>query len=318
MNAPAPLPPPPPPTKCITGGCDGEAQPMQTIRGGKRVWRPGLLCPACEASRNPIPKSAAVAQLPLPAIAACARCQAPLEPGSGICGSCRAALDAERLESERQARQALSGLPARYGGFHFGQVLVQDSDEAMPAFVARVEQAGPVGARPLGICRHNAQVARVLADWTPGPQGLFLTGPVGGGKTTLAAAALNSLIRKGVEVLYLPEAQLYQQMRGQGGDRRMRQDLPTLASRVPVLALDDLGTVEGLAPWQLNVLETVVGTRYERGLPILVTTNLRLGDLARLSERMASRLAEMSGRVQHELVGFDWRTGTPHARTFSP
>ncbi len=80
-----------------------------------------------------------------------------------------------------------------------------------------------------------------------------------------------------------------------------------------MLALDDLGATECLVAWQRNLIEHIVCARYDASLPILVTSNIRLADIANLhGERVASRLSEMVGGRMRELVGFDWRTAREH------
>lgn len=235
----------------------------------------------------------------------------------GLCVDC---VERDRsIERERiyNARVAMSGLPGRYRQFSFDHIVAQGKGESVQELAQRVEAMTP---RPLAITRFNAPAAAALRAWTPGHQSLYLAGPVGGGKTTLVAALLNRLMRADVEVCYLPEAALYENERAKMNAPRGARvvDLAGFAMRAQVLAIDDLGTVENMAPWQKNVFERIIAVRYEEQLPIIVTSNLRLGQVGRHhSERAASRLAGMCRR-EYELIGFDWRTGHLHTTTVGP
>lgn len=234
--------------------------------------------------------------------------------------------ECKRRQAQEEADQAFralldgSGLPARYVGFSYNQVLKQRAGESWPDFNSRVAKAD----RPtVGITPSNARVAALFRDLVnKGIRSVFLTGPVGGGKTTLVAAALCDLMRADIPAVYLPEAQLYKRLeeirRAPFGEKHV--DVVAVASRCRVLALDDLGTTEALDKRQRDAIEAIVCARYDGNRPILVTSNLTLAEVGRLhGERVASRLTEMCGRQQVQLIGYDWRTGSEHvARAVPP
>ena len=310
------------------------AEPVQIMVGGKPTWVPTARCFECEAGKSG-EKAAAVARDPMEPGPKPER--VPCENAGEGCGGyleheliegarhrfwarvgawCTACLERkeERAADELyRDRVAASGLPKRYHGFRFDRRVLQGPDEDVETLAARVAE---MKEPHLAITQYNAPVATALSRWKPGSPSVYLTGPVGGGKTTLVAALLHGLMRSGVEVCYLPEAALYEAERakmkapkGAGGF-----DLAAFAAKARVLAIDDLGTVEDLAPWQRNVFERMIAVRYDADLPVLVTSNFRLAEVARVhSERAASRLAEMCRR-EYELIGFDWRTGHRHAR----
>ena len=330
------------PTACKGDGCHADVPALCVGAGRYSFWKAVDYCPRCAALRAPRAQPAPAPPPPprdpmdpgpkpdpLPCVNdGCSNTVGfvLVEPGHSrfwvrigpLCGPC---VEAEKQADRRErfnGRLAHSGLPGRYARFTFDRVIVQQRQESIEDFARRVEACK---APHLGITRYNDAIAKEIRGWNPGRKSLFITGPVGGGKTTLVAALLHQLMLDDTEVLYLPEALLYdtvrQSMKAPRDQRRI--DLPGMASRCRVLALDDLGTVEDLAPWQRNVIEQVICARYDANLPIIITSNLRLSDVAALhSERIASRLSEMCGRRQYELLGYDWRTGHQHAAPTTP
>lgn len=272
---------------------------------------------------------------PAPAPTSCARCgeaipPAPYRAASGAldwfpdyqCAACKGV--AAREEHEERFRELLAGsnLPARYAGFTYRRISKLRPGEDVAALALRLEEAA---APTVGITPWNVAVATMLRDWRPGRRSVFLTGPVGGGKTTLVAAALVDLMWAGTTAVYLPEADLYARLRRIAAQPRERPnnfvghapsrevDILRVAQATPVLALDDLGATERLEAWQRDAVEALVCARYDRGLPMLITSNYEIRQIANLhGERVASRLSEMC-RQQVQLAGYDWRTGHQHA-----
>ena len=325
----------PTPARCLTPGCFTLVPPVSVPLPRGPVWTRGDYCAACTAKRaapppasDPMDPGAKPSPLPCVNAASCGGTvdhvlirgehrQFWTRDGSE-CGPCKRDGAAALARDRYDARLAASCLPQRYAGFRFDRVLIQQRDEPMGAFAARIAAC----EKPhLGITPPNADIARALRSWRRGGRSLFLTGPVGGGKTTLMAALLNRLMWEDVSVFYLPEALLYDTVKKAMFAPRGEKvpDVVGMASRCSVLALDDLGTVENLAPWQRNTIEQVVCARYDADLPIVITSNLYIEDMASLhGERVASRLSEMCGRRHLELIGHDWRTGKQHVAPTAP
>jgi DNA replication protein DnaC len=136
---------------------------------------------------------------------------------------------------------------------------------------------------------------------TTGPS-LLMAGVVGAGKTHQAYGAVRRLVQSGVGVRWraTTAADLYADLRPRVGVDSERE-LATV-SRVPLLIIDDLGAAKA-SEWVEEVTYRLINRRYNHMLPTLVTTNLAIKDLrAYLGDRVTSRLAQMTTRVEFEPV----------------
>lgn len=230
----------------------------------------------------------------------CQDCEAPKristdqrEPGAMekkfgalvVCDSCSATEDAAReaaeLRSSLQARVVESGLPKAARGFTFGEM-----------------HAG--GKRDAAIVQ-----ARKWAE-AEQPRGMILWGPVGSGKSRLAATAALERIRGGDRVQWVSVAMLIAQTQAAFGDLDRELALKVLTGSRG-LVLDDLDKV---APTESVVsrLFVAIEARITAESPLLVTTNLAPAQLTeKFGEAITSRLLGYAlGRVR-ELDGVDRR-----------
>lgn len=139
-------------------------------------------------------------------------------------------------------------------------------------------------------------------------QGLYLTGPVGTGKTHAAWMALirwcaetgtrprgaehqetSFPTRIGPTVVFTRMTDLLDDLRpGDDARRRVRD-----CQEARLLVLDDVGA-EKASEWTQERLYSIIDHRYANCAPLIVTSNLPPGKLAdQTGERTASRLAEM-------------------------
>jgi DNA replication protein DnaC len=129
-------------------------------------------------------------------------------------------------------------------------------------------------------------------------QGLWFTGDVGTGKTTLAMLVSKAALDAGHSVAIYSVPHLLAEIRDtydrDPGERSYMDFFARLAS-VDLLHLEDVGA-EKQTDWVLEQLYSLVNERYEQQRSILVTTNLPFEKLEeQIGQRTASRIVEMCG-----------------------
>jgi DNA replication protein DnaC len=135
---------------------------------------------------------------------------------------------------------------------------------------------------------------------------LLLLGRAGTGKTHQAYGAIRLIAESGRPPIAwrgISAVDLYAALRPrQGIDSE--EEFAHYAG-LDLLLLDDLGAAKDTA-FTEDVTYRLINHRYERGLPLLVTTNLRAGEIKNaVGDRTASRLAAMCTQI--ELTGEDRR-----------
>lgn len=136
--------------------------------------------------------------------------------------------------------------------------------------------------------------ARAIA-WLDGPDdraGLLIKGPVGTGKTRLAAALAGKFLIDGASVMGASCGDLFGRIRATFRDNsaETEEQLVESLKSVGLLVVDDLGT-EGTSSYVVQTLHRVISARNGDWQPTIVTTNLKLEEIrATYGERIASRV----------------------------
>jgi hypothetical protein len=241
-----------------------------------------------------------------------------------MCALCASVAEAEaesRLSASRRASAGLGERMVRYSFQRYAELLrdgtfvPRDKRAEISAEEFSAFQSG-LPEWTLGITPWNRTAALRLRRFTEGEdkRSAVVSGAVGTGKSTLIAAAIGDLVDQGRESTYIAEREL---LRNLSNNPRHRRMLVGRLARIQVLALDDLGAIEDPKPWYLDSIEELVADRYDRRLPVLITTNRTIDQIAdTYGDRVASRLVEMTGRQVTEIDGPDWRTG--EMRTQNP
>ena len=136
-------------------------------------------------------------------------------------------------------------------------------------------------------------------------KGLLLFGPVGTGKTFLAACIANALIDRHIPCLVTNFSRLVNTIQGNYQNRQEEMDK---LNKYTLLVIDDLAA-ERKTEYMDEVVYNIIDARYRSGLPLIVTTNLTREELQNPSDmakqRVYSRLFEMC--VPIEVAGADRR-----------
>jgi DNA replication protein DnaC len=214
----------------------------------------------------------------------------------------------EALKVKRKAWLKLSGVPASSTGWRLEDCTDLDADDAkkIAAWVTHAK---------------NGRIIRALGQKGCG-RGLLLHGDPGFGKSTVASAILQEMITKFMLVSFDAEDQVvvrpcyfssYNAIVALKGstmnDEVSDADLKLMsgimgeckddAYNVRVLVIDDIGKEHmSQSGWQRNLLHDILRTRYSKGLPTIVTTNLEVDDWAQVyGEATGSFINEAFGII---------------------
>ncbi len=145
--------------------------------------------------------------------------------------------------------------------------------------------------------------------------GLILTGSYGTGKTHLAAAICHELIKKDYRPIFGTMITLLEKIKATYDDeysREREEQVIDKYTRCDLLIIDDLGK-ERPTEWAIEKLYYIINTRYEKCLPVVITTNygidklisrLTVKDNVETAEAIVSRLYEMCRGILMEWEDF--------------
>jgi DNA replication protein DnaC len=176
-----------------------------------------------------------------------------------------------------RARSLSAVVPRRFRGVSFDRAPVVDMDPSVVREVRRYVEA--------------------VEGNLDGGRGLWFTGDVGTGKTTLAMLVSRAALDAGRSVAIYSLPRLLAEIRktfDEDADRSYLGLLERLTS-VDLLHIDDVGA-ERTSEWVLEQLYAIVNARYEDERAMVITTNLDHAELRdQIGERTVSRLIEICG-----------------------
>lgn len=200
-----------------------------------------------------------------------------------VCAACQAKAEESDQERERdfehdaqvrrrQQRRVLSGIPDRLADLRLEQL-----DPCREVFAAQ------------------EWLRRAADDEHKHRRGLVLTGNVGVGKTHLAAAAAGTLLD--IQPLRWLTGPLLLARLGTGMGTPERHEILSVLLGRKAIVLDDLDKARA-SDYGAEQVFAAIDTRVTEGVPLLITTNL---DLAELAERWPQPYGEA---IASRLVGF--------------
>ena len=126
--------------------------------------------------------------------------------------------------------------------------------------------------------------------------GYCIYGRAGNGKSHLAAALVNSVIRRGFTAVFIEVPDLFSRIKATyGADSEGSEDkIMAALGKCDLLVLDDAGA-ERPSEWVQEKFFQIINTRYKKRLPVVITTNTK--DMAGLEDiigfRAYDRVLEM-------------------------
>ena len=163
---------------------------------------------------------------------------------------------------------------------------------------------------------NNKNVLKNLKEYTQNltdgitKKGVIIVGPNGVGKTHLVCSIANELIINGKTVIYGTLINLLSEIRNSYNIENNINELEILKlyKTADLLIIDDLGK-EKPSEWGLEKLFTIINSRYENDLPVVITTNynqdalitkLSINGEIETAKSIISRLYEMCYLVKIE------------------
>ena len=137
--------------------------------------------------------------------------------------------------------------------------------------------------------RRFTEAAQAATEYAQDPQGwLVLTGPVGAGKTHLAAAMANRCLEHRHPAMYISVPDLLDHLRGAFAPTSevAYDQLFQQVRNAPVLVLDDLGA-QATTPWAEEKLYQILNHRFNLQLPTVIAVN---GPLNQFDDQLQARL----------------------------
>jgi len=190
-------------------------------------------------------------------------------------------MQTRKLENQfRNARISRELMRCRLEKFRFDYYTSDTNDQSHYEAASRALKASKSFVEE---CKHN-----------PHALGILFIGPVGSGKTFLAASIANKLMESQLQVLFLVVPDLLDELRATYKSEINEIDLLDSARTIPFLILDDLGA-HNYTDWTRNRIYSIINYRMNELLPTIITSNLSLDEMEDyIGVRTTSRIIQSS------------------------
>lgn len=236
------------------------------------------------------------------------------------CTDCGAAVQVELPEGDIARRLAsLLGVLCEPCAVRDQERAEREEQDEIAARIHRRVEAAQIPSRFVGVTLDDfdlgepgrADAITAARAWAAGSSkpGLVLSGPIGTGKTRVAAAAAQAALHWSRRALRWVSVPVLIAKASSFGDAEKREATELLTSGRTALVLDDLDKVKA-SDWVASQLFAAIDSRVAANAPLFVTTNLRLDEVGRkfggeFGGAIVSRLLEHC--VVRELGGRDRR-----------
>lgn len=193
---------------------------------------------------------------------------------------------AENMQREREVRElfSISNIGERFENVNFEN------------FITR-----PGAEKSLTIARHYTEHFDEF-----GLESILLWGIPGNGKSHLAAAIHNELIKKDKVVVFISMPELLEKIKATFNKQSKESESQILKALnlCDLLIIDDIGA-EKTSDWVQEIIFKIIDSRYRRKRPILATSNLEPKLLSeRIGARAYDRLVEMSQPIENTATSY--------------
>ncbi|WP_122639527.1 ATP-binding protein [Romboutsia sp. Marseille-P6047] len=131
---------------------------------------------------------------------------------------------------------------------------------------------------------------------------IIFMGQVGSGKTHLSMAIANSLLNKGISVIYMPFRDIITQVKQNMLDEEYYRKTIDRYKNARILLIDDLFK-GNITKSDINIMFEIINYRYLNKLPMIISTECTKDMLLNIDEALGSRIIEMSKDHIIELRG---------------
>lgn len=130
---------------------------------------------------------------------------------------------------------------------------------------------------------------------------ICLLGQPGSGKTHLLMAIANNLIKRGIEVIYFPWTEGFNELKG---DFDKLEERINRLQKVDVLYIDDMFKGRDKpTEFQKEQAFAIINYRYLQNLPVLISSERSIAQMCEVDEALGSRINEMCRNYKATLNG---------------